>query len=221
MKKSDKEKYEEKIRDLKKQVEDLEAEKQSKHEASSKETETETETETESTTGNILETLGKSFGLSGLIKSVSKMPEFQDRLAEIDDELKSRLSEGLSGEGFPSGRPSKRRAGGIPPGARGRRISGRPYARTKGEAPPEPSRQVDVFDEDDHVLVVCEIPGSDENKIQVDLEKDKLFITAETLHRKGTKFHKELVLPSVPEGAMNQSYRNGILRIKILKEKNE
>lgn len=206
MKKTEKEKYEERIRQLEEQLKKAVEDKSEQADVE------------EGTGANLLETLGRSLGLSSLIKSVSKMPEFQDRLAEIDEELRIRLSEGYSGkEASPrkySGLGIRR---GIPPRAGARRPRRR-TKRTREESPPEPSRQVDIFDEDDHVLVVCEIPGSEKDKIHVNLDKDKLSIVAETIHRKGGSFQKEIVLPSVPKGEQSQSYHNDILRVKIMKK---
>ncbi|MDA2925964.1 hypothetical protein MYX78_01825 [Acidobacteria bacterium AH-259-G07] len=206
MKKAEKEKYEERIRELEERIKELEA--QSKKAA---EEESEQATE-EGAAAGILETLGKSFGLSGLIKSVSKMPEFQDRLAEIDEELRKRLKE------TPLKRSGGRGVRGMPPGVSARRPRRR-TVRTREEPAPEPSRQIDIFDEDDHVLVVCEIPGSEEDKIDIKLNKDKLSITADTFRRKGGSFQKEIILPCIPEGELSQSYKNGILRAKIMKAK--
>ncbi|MDA2929106.1 hypothetical protein MYX84_04005 [Acidobacteria bacterium AH-259-O06] len=213
MKNTEKEKYEEHIRKLEERIKQLEAESKKATEKA-KEEESGEEAAGEGTAANILESLGKSFGLSGLIKSVSKMPEFQDRLGEIDEELRRRLKE------TPLKRSGGRGVRGMPSRV-GTRGPGRRTVRAREEPPPEPSRQVDIFDEDDHVLVVCEIPGSEEDKMAVKLNKDKLSITAETFHRKGGTFQKELVLPCVPEGELSQSYKNGILRVKIMKEKNE
>ncbi len=205
MKKTEKEKYEKRIRELEQQVEDL------RERESSADDRPPEGGETESSAGKLLETLGESFGLSGLIKSVADLPEFKDRLGEIDEELRRRLKDGDS-----PGTQQRRGMSGIPPGARGRR-SGRKPAKSREETPPEPARKVDVFDEEDHLLVVCEIPGSDDKKIRVELNGDALSISAEALHRKGSAFQKELELPCVPEGKMTRNYRNGILRIKIMK----
>lgn len=199
VKKTEEEKYEERIKELEKRIKELEAKSVSAPGE-----------ESEGAAATILETLGKSFGLSGLIKSVSKMPEFQDRLAEIDEELRIRLKE------TPLRRPSRRGVRGVPPRAGTRRPRRRPV-RPREEPPPDPSRQIDIFDEVDHVLVVCEIPGSQEDKIDVKLNKDRLSITAETFHRKGGTFQKELILPCVPEGELSRSYKNGILRVKMMK----
>ncbi|MDA2936927.1 Hsp20/alpha crystallin family protein [Acidobacteria bacterium AH-259-A15] len=208
MKKTEKEKYEKHIRELEERIKELEARSEK---AAAEESEQAAE---EGAAAGILETLGKSFGLSGLIKSVSKMPEFQDRLEEIDEELRTRLKEAPLKESTGRGRR------GVPSRVGTRRRGPRPV-RSREEPPPEPSRQVDIFDEDNHLLVVCEIPGSKEDKIDVKLNKDKLSITAETFQRKGGTFQKQLILPCIPEGELSQSYKNGILRIRIMKEKNE
>ncbi|MFO8013183.1 MAG: Hsp20/alpha crystallin family protein [Phycisphaerae bacterium] len=74
---------------------------------------------------------------------------------------------------------------------------------------------VDVFEEEDHVLVVAEVPGVSEGDLHVDLADDILILTAEAGE---TKYRKEVLLPQAFE-PHNLSYtcRNGVLKIKLLK----
>ena len=53
---------------------------------------------------------------------------------------------------------------------------------------------VDVFEEEDHLLVLAELPGIGKDDIKVDLKDDVLTITAE---RGDKKYRKEVLLPCV------------------------
>lgn len=78
---------------------------------------------------------------------------------------------------------------------------------------------VDVFDEKDHVLVVVELPGVEEAKIKTQISGESLIIKAANAER---KYEKEVLLPAkVDSRTLKQSYKNGILEIKIMKAKNE
>ncbi|NQT18957.1 MAG: Hsp20/alpha crystallin family protein [Planctomycetes bacterium] len=74
---------------------------------------------------------------------------------------------------------------------------------------------VDIFDEDEHVLVIAEMPGANEEDITLDLQGDILTVSAE----KGKmKYRKELLLPqSFAKEAMSCTCRSGILEIKLIK----
>ena len=72
---------------------------------------------------------------------------------------------------------------------------------------------VDVLDENDHVLVLAEMPGVGDEDISLDLEGDILTLHAE----KGSKkYHKEIVLPrEFKSEQIERSCRNGILEVKL------
>jgi len=199
MKESDKEKHEKKIRELEERIRKLEKEREKKKEEGVEET-------AESSAGEILKSVGSMFGIGGLIKSVEKLPEFQERLKKVDEELKRKLKT----------TPLKRTEGRTSyPGSGFRpRTSVRERPGIKRERPFPREREVDIFDEDDYVLAIIEIPGAEEESIEVKLEKDKLAISAD---KTGKKYHKEIILPCAPKGEITKSYRNGILEIKIIK----
>ncbi len=72
---------------------------------------------------------------------------------------------------------------------------------------------VDVFDEDDHILVVVELPGIEESDVKIEVKGDILTLSAE---RGEKKYSKEVLLPSkVDEKSLISSYKNGILEIKL------
>ncbi len=72
---------------------------------------------------------------------------------------------------------------------------------------------VDVHEEEDHVLVLAEIPGASEDNVQVELAGDQLNIEAK---RGETRYRKEVVLPeSFAKDQMEWNCKNGILQIRL------
>ena len=74
---------------------------------------------------------------------------------------------------------------------------------------------VDVFDEQDHVLLVAEMPGVSEGDVRIELKDDILTISA----AKGDKkYRKEVLLPQAFAAAqMSHTCRNGVLEVKLTK----
>lgn len=71
---------------------------------------------------------------------------------------------------------------------------------------------VDVHEEDDHVLVLAEIPGVSKENVELDLSGDRLSIFAK---RGEVTYRKEIELPEkFPEDKMAWECRNGILKIR-------
>ncbi|MEM1541747.1 MAG: archaeal heat shock protein Hsp20 [Ignisphaera sp.] len=79
---------------------------------------------------------------------------------------------------------------------------------------------VDIYEEEDRVRIVAELPGVDENKIKVEaLEGNRILIEASN-HDK--KYRKELELPvEVDIDTAEATYRNGVLEITIKKKQKE
>ena len=76
---------------------------------------------------------------------------------------------------------------------------------------------VDVFDEPEQVLIVAEVPGIMQEDVRLELEEDILVLAAE---KGDKKYRKEVLLPaSFSSDQMSFSCRNGILEIKLIKEK--
>lgn len=174
------------------------------------------EDEAEGIVGGILKGVGGIIpGLEGLLKGLVKSPAFKERLGKIEKEIEHKIREAplRRTEGMGFGIP-----GGIPPGVRRESVGKRPFVKKdiKPEAPPPVPKEwpVDIFDEENHVLVVAEIPGAEEETIAVKLERDRLTIQAD---KAGKKYYKELILPCVPKGELNKTYKNGILEVRIRK----
>jgi HSP20 family protein len=199
MKESNRERYEKKIKELEKRIRKLEKEREKKK------TEPEKGQE-ETNSAEILRSIGRMFGLGGLIKSAEKLPEFQERLKEVDEELRRKLKTAPLKK--PEGRISYQKRQFKP------RSSGRGKPPRKKETSFPRKKEVDIFDEDNYILAIVEIPGAEEKGLKVNLEKDKLAIFAD---KTGKKYHKEIILPCMPEGKITRTYKNGILEIKIMK----
>ena len=122
--------------------------------------------------------------------------------------------------------------GGLPNRAKGvygfsvRTLAGKPVIESFGniretakgpivEEVREP--MIDVFDEEDHILVIAELPGVSENEIKIEVTGDILNLTASDKDR---KYAKEILLPGkVNPDSVKTSYNNGILEITLQKEK--
>ncbi len=74
---------------------------------------------------------------------------------------------------------------------------------------------VDVFEEEDHLLVVAEMPGINLEDVKITVEGDVLTIVAE--HGK-KKYRKEVLLPvSTSADKLHLACNNGIVEIKCMK----
>ncbi len=73
----------------------------------------------------------------------------------------------------------------------------------------------DIFEEEDHILVVAEMPGVGPGDIDVDVSDDVLTITAE---KGDKKYRKEILLPrSVMKSKMSVMCNNGVAELKFPK----
>lgn len=79
----------------------------------------------------------------------------------------------------------------------------------------EPNPLLDIFDEEDCIIVVAELKGFKKENIKIKLEKGQLTLSARTQNR---KYYKRLNLPDivVPE-SMHTTYKNGVLEIRLKK----
>jgi HSP20 family protein len=74
---------------------------------------------------------------------------------------------------------------------------------------------VDVFEEEDHVLVVAEMPGISVQDVQITVEDDLLTISAE---RGDKKYRKEVLLPASSAREKTQvTCNNGVVEIKCMR----
>ena len=189
----------------------------------------------------VVSALGKMVpGLGKLMDMASQMPEFHDRLAAIDEEIKRRFKEqplrrasaGIAGA-------STRRQMGIPPSVRKGRPqrgagagagAGRPHGKQtpRGSyrspdgprihiSPETPAQlPVDVFDEGDHLAVLAEAPSLKLEHVTVSREGTVLLVTIDAPERKGVQ---RIELPCQVVGKPGISLANGVLKIHLSKRK--
>jgi HSP20 family protein len=89
------------------------------------------------------------------------------------------------------------------------------HRESSGDAVVEDVREplVDVYEEEDHVLVLAEIPGVSKKDVQLDLSDDHLTIRAQ---RGEKRYCKEVTLPeSFTQQNMRWDCTNGILKIRL------
>ena len=188
---------------------------------------------------SVVSSLGKLVpGLQKLIDVAAQMPEFHERLASIDEEVKRRFKEqplrrasseiaGGTGRrvmGIPPGVRRGRPSRGTSPGPRPPRSSDKHAVRGKHRQPrppkvhisPETPEQlpVDVFDEDDHLVILAEAGALELKHIAVSLEGTDLVISVEAPGRKGSQ-HVEL--PCDVVGKPKVSLAKGILKVRMNK----
>jgi len=155
-------------------------------------------------------------GLGGLLKNLEGTPGYKEKLEQVDKELERRM------KGTPlkrTGGRGTRGPGGIPPGVRGSSFSGKPFVKRSPEtapsSPPVPQqRPADIFDEEDHIKVIAEVPGVEEGDIRTDLKDNVLIIDVDIPDH---KYHQEVKLPCAPKGKLEKAYKNGILEVRIKK----
>jgi hypothetical protein len=177
-------------------------------------------------------------GLGKLIETASQSPDFQQRLAGIDEEVRRKFKEQplrRADVGLASG--ASRRQMGIPPSIRragGRAQSaGAGHTQPAGKAAPRgkyPSPRppkvhlspetpaqfpVDVFDEGSRIVVLAEAPGLLEAHVAVALDGTVLVITVEAPHRKGVQ---RIELPCEVAGRPAVTLTNGVLSIQVKKK---
>lgn len=159
--------------------------------------------------------IGK-LSLGGLFKGIENLVDLAAKLKETGGEIKkegeidlSRLKEGMKGVyGF-----SIKTA-----------VGGKPVVETFGNIKKTPEGPVveeerepltDVFDEEDEILIISEVPGINGEGITLDLKGDILEIVAVGKNR---KYRKEVLLPvQVKKETLSYTYKNGILEIRVKK----
>lgn len=161
------------------------------------------------------------FGLGGLFKGLGNLIDTATRLAEKGEEISRTGEIRFSGLEKIKGIKDLK-------GVYGVRVStmadGRPSVQPFGNIKKTPKGPVveevreplvDVFDEEDHLLIVAELPGVEKNDVHTEIKGDILILKAEKGER---KYSKEVLLPSaVDVNTLESSFKNGILEIKLMK----
>ena len=173
----------------------------------------------------------RELGLGNLVDFALKSPVFKQRFREVNQQVEERLSREIAGGRRPSTRLGIRphiesnyfvryireeKSREWKPALRKPRKPVRGSIRkiVAGEQEIEPL--VDVFDENDHLRIVAELPGVQESDIRTEVKGDKLTISAGIHNR---KYHKEVPLHVAVEAEPTKlTYKNGILEIKLKKK---
>ena len=102
----------------------------------------------------------------------------------------------------------------------------RTWVFSKGRGRPLPEKQllvkrtrepeVDLFDEEDKLIVLAELPGLSEEDIQINVEDDLLIIEAVSTTRAGElHYYKEVMLPYTVAEDFGRSCKSGVLEIHL------
>jgi len=77
---------------------------------------------------------------------------------------------------------------------------------------------VDIFEEEDQIRVMVDLPGVREKEINLSVEDNTLTISTDTSER---RYYKKVELPAdVRENAVESNFRNGVLEVKLRKMRN-
>ena len=77
---------------------------------------------------------------------------------------------------------------------------------------------LDIFEEQDHLIILAELPGVDEKDLNIKTNEDTLTITTDS---KTPKYLKKVQLPTtIKKDTIKSTYKNNILQIKLKKPKN-
>lgn len=159
---------------------------------------------------------GSLGGISGFLGGLTEIVEKLGELAEKSKDLSGQGE--LSDLGF--GKQLKGVYGfNVRVGLGEDKVKVQPFGNIKrdkesGETVVQEVREpmVDIFEEDDHLLVVAEMPGIGAADVTLDIKDDVLAIRAE---RGEKKYGKEVLLPrSYLREKMEVSCNNGMLEIK-------
>jgi HSP20 family protein len=149
-------------------------------------------------------------GIGGLIDLVSK----------LEEEGKEGVHQGQREFTSPSGRVNAVYGFSVKTNLGGKPIV-EPFGNVRKTARGpmvEEERQplVDIFDEADHILVIAELPGIEEEHISMTVKGDILTLSAANGER---KYYKEVLLPGdVDAESLKSKYKNGVLEIRMSKK---
>ncbi|MCX6280240.1 MAG: Hsp20/alpha crystallin family protein [Bacteroidetes bacterium] len=155
------------------------------------------------------------FGLGGLFKGIEKLVDLAGRLEEKG---------GISKEGEINFDHIKKGMKGVYGFTINTAGGGSPRVETFGNIKKTPEGPkvdeerepiTDIFDEENELVIIAEMPGIEENDLKIDLKEDILEISAKNKNR---TYRKELLLPvKVVKENSQHKFTNGILEIRIKK----
>ncbi len=147
-------------------------------------------------------------GLGGIIKSLEESsPEFRQRIADTDAEIKHRIDVGWSSKPVVDYHVSTRPLG-RGPGHVARKAAPQTESVRMPETAPHREPIVDVMEGKDGITIIAELPGVSEEELLMDLQGDSLEITA-------GQFSKKIVMPRQAKSIIEKSFKNGILHLRL------
>jgi len=160
--------------------------------------------------GGIVESVVGQFipGLGGIIKALDQSsPEFRQRIADTDAEIKHRIDVGWSSKPVVdyhiSTRPMRH-------GHKNKNAAPRTQNIRMPDIGAGPVREpiIDVLEAKDGITVIAELPGISEDDLSVVLSESVVEIRA-------GQFSKKVSLPRSAKYILEKTYRNGILQIRL------
>lgn len=159
-----------------------------------------------------------NLGLGGLLKGLENIVEVVGDMSEKGEQIRERVQE-FKGKG-----PLKDMKGVYGVSIR-TGLGGEPKVESFGNIKSTPKGPVveetrepivDVFEEKDTIQVVVEIPGVEDEAIQLDVNGDILTLSAASDRR---KYQKEILLPcEVETKPTKRSYKNGMFEAHFNKK---
>lgn len=153
-------------------------------------------------------------GVGGLFKGLTELIENLGELAEKGEELSRHGESG--GKGIKGVYGFSVKVGLGDEGVKVEPFGNIHKDKVTGKSVIEGVREplVDVFEEDDHILIVAEMPGIGVDDVQLQVQGDVLGLEAQ----KGDKrYSKEILLPrSCPREKMQMACNNGVLEIRCV-----
>ena len=154
-------------------------------------------------------------GLGGLFKGIEKLVDLAAKLEEkggVNKEGEFNLDHIRKGMKGVYGFTINTAGGGTPKVETFGNIRKTPEGPVVDE---EREPLTDLFDEENEIIVISEMPGIEETDIKIDLKEDILEISAIGKHR---TYRKEMLLPlKMNKSNLQHKFTNGILEIKISK----
>lgn len=155
------------------------------------------------------------FGLGGLFKGIEKLVDLAGKLEEngaISKEGEINFDHIKKGMKGVYGFTINTAGGGIPKVETFGNIKKTPEGPKVDE---EREPITDIFDEENEVMIIAEMPGIEKSDVKIDLKEDILEISAVSKNR---TYRKELLLPlKASMQNLNHKFTNGILEIRIKK----
>ncbi|MFZ5647370.1 MAG: Hsp20 family protein [Bacillota bacterium] len=160
------------------------------------------------------EKLNSASGLAGMLKGLASLVEAVGKLE------KEGLAEISKSGRFERGRNLKGIYGyTVRMGLEGTPLLERFGHVIEEKLPEDDMREpiVDIIPEEDHFLIIAEMPGVDESDIDVQFGEESVLITADGKNS-GRKYRKEITVEGLKKPVQfTKNYHNGILEIRLNK----